>query len=103
MILQSRLCMLLTSLGIANAMFFFLLAVKRKKQRKLSAAPASLKGCAIISGVVAEPDDPIWTVNGGVVLLVFLLSFQGNHCSDVAIPYLHILRLPRSARNDDLF
>jgi len=38
-------------------MFFFLLAVKRKKQRKLSAAPASLKGCAIISGVVAEPDD----------------------------------------------
>jgi len=57
MILQIRLCMLLTSLGIANAMFFFLLAVKRKKQRKLSAAPASLKGCAITSGVVAEPDD----------------------------------------------
>jgi len=49
--------MLLTSLGIANAMFFFLLAVKRKKQRKLSAAPTSLKGCAITFGVVAEPDD----------------------------------------------
>jgi len=30
------------SLGIANAMFFFLLAVKRKKQRKLPAAPDSL-------------------------------------------------------------
>jgi hypothetical protein len=34
------------------------LAVKKKvTKEKLPAAPASFNGCAITSGVVAEPDD----------------------------------------------
>jgi len=52
-------------------MFFFLLTVKRKKQRKLPAAPDSLKGCGFTFGVVAEPDDADW--EGKTEGLCFLL------------------------------
>jgi len=43
-------------IGIAALSVTFLLTAKRKvTKRKLSAAPASFKGCAFTSGVVAEP------------------------------------------------
>jgi hypothetical protein len=43
--------------GIAAAKASLSFSAKESNQRKLPAAPASLKGCALTSGVVAEPDD----------------------------------------------
>jgi len=47
----------LLSSGIANAKLLLSFSAKESNQRKLPAAPASLKGGALTSGVVAEPDD----------------------------------------------
>jgi hypothetical protein len=46
-----------TFFGIADAMSSLSFSAKESNQRKLPAAPASMKGSANFSGVVAEPDD----------------------------------------------
>jgi len=60
--------------GIAALSVTFLLAAKRKvTKRKLPAAPASMKGCALTSGVVAEPDDADFCgKRGSVLYLVYV-------------------------------
>jgi hypothetical protein len=45
------------SFGIADAKSSLSFSAKESNQRKLPAAPASLKVCAFTLGVVAEPDD----------------------------------------------